>query len=201
MMYRYQYERDNELYHYGIPGMKWGVRRYQNKDGSLTPAGKKQQKATEEYNRDVKRASEKLQNEANELMKKSQYYKLGLHKINDADHPKWNKWDEDSDTYYQEAMHKNSKCIVLRDNYVKDQQLGSVIVSSAYLAPMSAIVAGKLTKNRMSGAKRAAVILASAIGAVTVTSLHSTTKSNSERRRLEKELGIKSIEERMKDMR
>ena len=30
-----------ELYHHGIKGMKWGVRRYQNKDGSLTPAGKK----------------------------------------------------------------------------------------------------------------------------------------------------------------
>lgn len=32
---------NNELYHHGIRGMKWGVRRYQNKDGSLTPAGKK----------------------------------------------------------------------------------------------------------------------------------------------------------------
>lgn len=30
-----------ELYHWGIKGMRWGVRRYQNKDGSLTPAGKK----------------------------------------------------------------------------------------------------------------------------------------------------------------
>lgn len=32
---------ESELYHHGIKGMKWGVRRYQNDDGSLTGAGKK----------------------------------------------------------------------------------------------------------------------------------------------------------------
>lgn len=32
---------ENELYHHGVLGQKWGVRRYQNKDGSLTYAGKK----------------------------------------------------------------------------------------------------------------------------------------------------------------
>jgi hypothetical protein len=30
-----------ELYHHGVKGMKWGVRRYQNKDGSLTAQGRK----------------------------------------------------------------------------------------------------------------------------------------------------------------
>ena len=38
---------NNELYHHGILGMKWGVRRYQNKDGTLTEAGKKR------YDRDI----------------------------------------------------------------------------------------------------------------------------------------------------
>ena len=29
----------NELYHHGIKGQRWGVRRFQNEDGSLTPEG------------------------------------------------------------------------------------------------------------------------------------------------------------------
>lgn len=32
---------NGELYHYNIKGAKWGVRRYQNKDGTLTELGKK----------------------------------------------------------------------------------------------------------------------------------------------------------------
>ncbi len=47
---------ENELYHWGIKGMKWGVRRYQNKDGSLTPTGKKRKR--DNWSEDAKTASD-----------------------------------------------------------------------------------------------------------------------------------------------
>lgn len=52
----YYITSDGELYHYGVKGMKWGIRRYQNADGSLTAAGKK--RAKQEYKEDNKTAFE-----------------------------------------------------------------------------------------------------------------------------------------------
>ena len=59
---------ENEFYHWGVKGMKWGVRRYQNPDGTLTPAGRRRlekkdqkwaKKKTEKITAKAKKASQR----------------------------------------------------------------------------------------------------------------------------------------------
>lgn len=50
---------ENELVHYGVKGMKWGVRRYQNYDGSYTRKGVARfQKASSEYDSAVSKTKQ-----------------------------------------------------------------------------------------------------------------------------------------------
>lgn len=48
----WEYVQTNELYHYGVKGMKWGIRRYQNKDGTLTSKGKKRYEKSNDNSND-----------------------------------------------------------------------------------------------------------------------------------------------------
>lgn len=52
------YVYPNELYHHGIKGQKWGIRRYQNEDGSLTPEGQKR------YGKQISKLEKKAINKA-----------------------------------------------------------------------------------------------------------------------------------------
>ena len=58
-----RYESDNYLVHHGIKGQHWGVRRFQNEDGTLTAAGK------DRYLVGKERAEEYRQNKKEEIAK------------------------------------------------------------------------------------------------------------------------------------
>ena len=63
-----------ELYHYGTKGMRWGVRRYQNADGSLTEAGQKRldKYKNKEINKIIKKYQvDKLSERRDKLEKKA----------------------------------------------------------------------------------------------------------------------------------
>ena len=79
---------NNELYHYGIKGMRWGVRKYQKSDGSLTYAGKHRFK--------------KISNDPEKQRKEKEYTK----QILDA-HAQQEK--EKSEGFRELGMHEDSK--------------------------------------------------------------------------------------------
>ena len=52
----------DEIYHHGIIGQKWGVRRYQNPDGSLTPAGEARYLGNKKAERNVNKLQKTVTN-------------------------------------------------------------------------------------------------------------------------------------------
>lgn len=81
---------NNELIHYGVKGQKWGVRRYQNKDGGLTEAGKKR------YSRENK--ARKIDSKKNAVKNYSKAY------------DDWTERQDKNDALYNEVASLYKKC-------------------------------------------------------------------------------------------
>ena len=110
-----KYIYTSELYHHGIKGQRWGVRRFQNADGTLTNAGKKRydklmSKFHKQYSRDY---SSKI--ELKSYNKTADYMNaVGIKKFNEKywkgqkeGTEEYRKFVEKYEKYFQDHLNKN----------------------------------------------------------------------------------------------
>ena len=129
----------NQLYHFGIKGQKWGVRRFQNEDGSRTPAGKKRDNRHGKSEDHMKTQSAKkkgpdgLSNEdlkkTNERLRLEQEYK----KLTADQITKSESWVKESlKSAGQQALTDFSKGIMLGSAKLLVKELSPQLASAAF---------------------------------------------------------------------
>lgn len=118
----------DELLHFGIKGMKWGVRRYQNPDGSLTEAGKKR----------AKKEEKRKEKEHRKIMTDRKKYLNNYYDLSEKDRKMADK--------YFEALERMEKREITHINKIDKQRKSRIdsLLTVPTLAKGAAVTAGAL---------------------------------------------------------
>ena len=132
---RKQKQFPDYLQHYGVKGQKWGVRRYQNEDGSLTDLGRKRVAQSGYYlNYDVKKAAKSIGkiDSANKQAVREEYHKEYWKRhdeLYDRPHATSEKghqlWDSFKDKYASATL----KDLKLKDNKKARSEVKAILKS------------------------------------------------------------------------
>lgn len=190
---------EEHLEHHGIRGQKWGIRRFQNKDGSLTPRGKSRygeesdvskklnsakadkRAANKEYNKSFNKAYNKSSNLINHLTKK------GRNEIDDA----WQDASKKADNYISKNNSYKEAKKAFKDEYKKNLQevrenvtlKDKVIYNDATRRRAAKLMTkykdmdyNKAAEAAKTEAKRNTAIALAAYGAITLASIAKSSK-------------------------
>ena len=120
---------NDELYHYGILGMRWGVRRYQKKDGTLTNSGKKR------YDKEMERlkAEERIIKNKNRTQSKLEKLEAKRKSVEElkknSNKPKEKSVKEYSDAELREIVNRLQLEKQYKDLSPKQVSIGKTVVN------------------------------------------------------------------------